>query len=54
MNRLKLKFEKAVGEFLSLVLLRTLTKKKKRKKKGGGETEAELDMLIQEAAIICN
>ena len=53
MNRLKLKFEKAVGEFLSLVLLRTLTKKKKRKKRGG-ETEAELDMLIQEAAIICN
>ena len=53
LNRLKLKFEKAVGEFLSLVLLRTLTKKKKRKK-GGGETEAELDMLIQEAAIICN
>ena len=55
LNRLKLKFKKAVGEFLTLEFgFAQDTSEKEEKKKRGGEKEAELDMLIQEAAAICN
>ena len=56
MNRLKLKFEKAVGEFLTLEFgfAQNSSEKEEKKKKRGGEKEAELDMLFLEAAAICN